>query len=82
MRTWRPEWLLRPAAVAIIRGQLKAPLIPLDDMFVLAAVDWLRRRVRLGRALTTDASPALLVMSHPVVSGAIMRGLQSVAPPA
>ncbi len=82
MRTWRPEWLFRPAAVAIISGQLKAPLIPLTETFVLAAVDWLRRRVRLGRALTTDASPALLVMSHPVVSGTLMRGVQSVPPPA
>ena len=63
-------------------SQLKAPLFPPADMFVLAAVDWLRRRARLGRALTTDAPLALLVMSHPVVSGTLMRGLQSVAPPA
>ncbi len=82
MRTWRPEWLFRPAALAITRGQLKAPLIPPADMFVLAAVNWLRRRAWLGRAPTTSASLALLVMSHPVVSDALMRGLQSVAPPA
>ncbi len=75
-------WLFRPAAVVIIPGQLRAPLIPPAEMFVLAAVDWLRRRARLGRALTTSASPALLIMSHPVVSDAIMRGVQSVPPPA
>ena len=67
--------------MVIIPGQLKAPLLPPADMFVLAAVDGLRRRARLGRAPTTSASLALLAMSHPVVSDAIMRGLQSVAPP-
>ncbi len=82
MRTWQPEWLFRPAAVAIVPGQLKAPLLPPADMFVLAAVDWLRRRARLGRAPTTSASLALLVMSLPVVSDALMRGLLSVPPPA
>ncbi len=75
-------WLFRPAAAVIVPGQLKAPLIPPVDMFVLAAVGWLRRRARLGRAPTTDAPLALLVMSHPVVSDALMRGLQSVAPSA
>ncbi len=75
-------WPFRPAAVAIVPGQLKAPQLPPADMFVLAAVDWLRRRARLGRAPTTDAPLALLVMSHPVVSDALMRGLQSVAPSA
>ena len=75
-------WLFRPAALAIIPGQLKAPLIPPAGMFALAAVDWLRRRARLGRAPTTDASLALLVMSHPVVSDALMRGLLSVPPSA
>ncbi len=59
----RPKWLFRPAAVAIIPGQLKAPLSPPADMFVLAAVDWLRRRTRLGRAPTTSASLALPVMT-------------------
>ncbi len=68
--------------MVIVPGQLKAPLLPLADMFVLAAVDGLRRRARLRRALTTDAPLALLVMSHPVVSDAIMRGVQSVAPSA
>ncbi len=56
MRTWRPEWLFRPAAVAIIPGQLKAPLLPPADMFVLAAVDWLRRWLRPNRALMVGRS--------------------------
>ncbi len=63
MRTWRPEWLFRPAAVVIVPGQLKAPLLPPADMFVLAAVDGLRQRARLGRAPTTGAYRALLVMT-------------------
>ncbi len=68
--------------MVIVPSQLKAPLLPLADMFVLAAVDGLRRRARLGRTPTTSASPALLVMSLPVVSDALMRGLLSVPPPA
>ncbi len=68
--------------MVIIPGQLRTPLIPPADMFVLAAVGWLRRRARLGRAPTTSASLALLAISLPIISGTLMRGLQSVAPSA
>lgn len=62
----------------MLRAALKLLVMPPSSLFLLGAVGLLvhRRRPRLGKLLVATAVGALFVLSLPIVSAALMRGLQ------
>ena len=62
----------------MLRAALKLLVMPPSSLFLLGAIGLLvhKRRPRLGKTLMAIAAAALLILSLPVVSAALMRGLQ------
>jgi uncharacterized SAM-binding protein YcdF (DUF218 family) len=62
----------------VLRAALKLLVMPPSSLFLLGALGLLvhRRRPRLGKLLVATAVGTLFVLSLPIVSAALMRGLQ------